>query len=70
MVDPDFPSQPYAEPHVDTYRGLLTDVVVTFLRQPRKFSPAVVQLMDNKVTLRSDAHRRNNLGTIWAFTDS
>ena len=70
VADPDFPSEPYAEPDVDTYRSLLTDVLRTFLRQPRNFSPAVLRLMDNKVTLRSDAQRTNNLDTIWAFTDS
>ena len=53
-----------------TYRTVLTDVLRTFLRQPRNFSLAVVRLMDNKVPLRSDAQRTNLLDTIWAFTDA
>ena len=69
-ADPDFPSDPYGEPDVDTYRTLLTDVLRTFVRQPRNFSPAVLRLMDNKVPLRSEAQRTNILDTIWAFTDA
>ena len=69
-ADPDFPSDPYSEPDVDTYRTVLTDVLRTFLRQPRSFSPAVIRLMDNKVPLRSDAQGTNILDTIWAFTDA
>ena len=69
-ADPDFPSEPYAEPDVDTNRSLLTDVLRTFLRQPRNFSPTVLRLMDNKVTLRYDAQRTNNLDTIWASTNA
>ena len=34
-AEPDFPSDPYSEPDVDTYRTVLTDVLRTFLRQPR-----------------------------------
>ena len=70
VADPDFSAEPYAEPDVDTYRSLLTDGLRTFRRQPRNFSLAVRRSMDNKVTLRSDAQRTNNLDTIWAFTDS
>ena len=70
VADPHFPSEPYAEPDVDTYMSLLTDVLRTLLRQPRNFSPAVIPLMDNKVTLRFDAQRRNNVDTMWAFTDA
>ena len=69
-ADPDFPSDPYSEPDVNTYRTVLTDVLRTFLRQPRNFSPAVIRLMDNKVRLRCDAQRTNILNTIWAFTDA
>ena len=69
-AEPDFPSDPYSELDVDTYRTVLTDVLRTFLRQPRNFSPAVIRLMDNKVPLRSDAQRTNILDTIWAFTDA
>ena len=69
-AEPDFPSTPYSEPDVDTYRTVLTDVLRTFLPQPRSFSPAVIQLMDNKVPLRPDAQRTNILDTIWAFTDA
>ena len=69
-ADPDFPSDPYSEPDVDTYRTVLTDVLRTFLRQPRNFSPSVIRLMDNKVPLRCDAQRTNILDTIWAFTDA
>ena len=69
-ADPDFPSDPYSEPDMDTYRTLLTDVLRTFLRQPRNFSPAVLRLLDNKVPLRSDAQRTNILDTIWASTDA
>ena len=29
-AEPDFPSDPYSEPDVDTYRTLLTDVLRTF----------------------------------------
>ena len=36
-ADPHFPSDPYSEPDVDTYRTVLTDVLRTFLRQPRNF---------------------------------
>ena len=68
--DPDFPSDPYSEPKVDTYRTVLTDVLRTFLRQPRNFSPSVLRLMDNKVPLRFDAQRTNILDTIWAFADA
>ena len=67
---PDFPSDPYSEPDMDTYRTVLTDVLRTFLRQPRNFSPSVIQLIDNKVPLRSDAQRTNILDTIRAFTDA
>ena len=67
-AEPDFLSHPYSEPDVDTYRTVLTDVLRTGLRQPQSFSPAVIQLMDNKVPLRSDAQRTNILDTIWAFT--
>ena len=35
VADPDFLSEPYREPDVDTYRTLLTDILRTFLRQPR-----------------------------------
>ena len=69
-AEPYFPSNPYSQPDVDTYRTVLTDVLRTFLRQPRNFSPAVLGLMDNKVPLRSDAQRTNILDTIWAFTDA
>ena len=69
-ADPGFPSDPYSEPDVDTYRTVLTDVLRTFLRQLRNFSPSVIRLMDNKVPLRSDAQRTNILDTIWAFTDA
>ena len=41
-----FLSDPYGEPDVDTYRTLLTDVLRTFLRQVRNFSPALLRLMD------------------------
>ena len=41
-ADPDFPSDPYSEPDVDTYRTVLTDVLGTFLRQPRNFSRSVI----------------------------
>ena len=68
VYDPDFPSEPYREPSLYTYRTLLTDVLSTFLRRPRYFSPAVVRLMVNKVTMRSDAQKTNMLDTIWAFT--
>ena len=68
-AEPDFLSDPYSEPDVDTYRTVLTDVWRTFLRQPRKFSPAVIRLMDNKVPLRFD-ERTNILDTMWAFTDA
>ena len=67
---PDFPSDPYSEPDVETYRTVLTDVLHTFLRQPLNFSPAVLRLLDNKVPLRSDAQRKNILDTIWALTDA
>ena len=70
VADPDFPSAPYSEADLDTYRTLFTDVLRTFLRQPRNFSPVVLLLMDNKVTLRSDAQRTNILYTIWAFTNA
>ena len=56
-AEPDFPSDPYSEPDVDTYRTVLTHVLRTFLRQPRNFSPAVLRSMDNKVPLQSDAER-------------
>ena len=69
-AEPDFPSDPYSEPDVDTYRTVLTNVLRTFLRHPRIFSSAVIQLMDNKVPLRSDAQRTNILDTIWALTDA
>ena len=69
-ADPDFPSDPYRKPDVDTYRSVLTDVLCTFLRQPRNFSLAVIRLMDNKVPLRFDAQRANILDTIWGFTDA
>ena len=36
-ADPVFPSDPYSEPDMDTYRTVLTDVLRTFLRQPRNF---------------------------------
>ena len=49
---------------------MLTDVLRTFLRQPRNFSPAVIRLMDDKVTLRSDTQRRIFLDTILASTDA
>ena len=65
-----FPSDPYSEPEVDTYRTVLMDVLRTFLQQPRNFSSAVIRLMDNKVPLRSDAQGANILDTIWAFTDA
>ena len=32
-ADPDFPSDPYSDPDVDTYRTVLTNVLRTFLRQ-------------------------------------
>ena len=57
-AEPDFPSDLYSQPDVDTYRTVLTHVLRTFLRQPRNFSPAVTRLMDNKVPLRSDAQAR------------
>ena len=66
----DFPSNTYSEPDVDTYRTVLSDVLRTFLRQPRNFPPAVIRLMDNKVPLQSDAQRTNILDTIRAFTDA
>ena len=69
-ADPDFPSDRYSEPDVDTYRTVLPDVLRTFLRQPRNFSPSVIRLLDNKVPLRPDAQRTNILDTIWAFTDA
>ena len=69
-ADPDFSSDPYGEPDVDKYRTLLTDVLRTFMWQPRTFSPAVLRVMDNKVPLRSDAQRTNSLDTMWAFTDA
>ena len=69
-ADPDFPSDPYSEPDVDTYRTVLTDVLRTFMRQPQNFSPAVIRLMDNKFPLRSDAQRTNILDTIRAFMDA
>ena len=69
-ADPDFPSYPYSEPEVDTYRTVLTDVLRKFLLQPWNFSPAVIRLMDNKVPLRSDAQRTNILYTMSAFTDA
>ena len=69
-ADPGFPSDPYSEPDVDTYRTVLTHVLRALLRQPRNFSPAVIPLIDNKVPLRSDAQRTNILDTIWAFTDA
>ena len=70
VADPDFPSGPYSKPDVGTYRTLLTDVLRTSLRQPRNLSPVVLRLMDNKVPLRSDAHRTGILDTIPAFTDA
>ena len=69
-AEPDFPSNPYGEPDVESYRTVLTDVLRTVLRQPWYFSPAVIRLMDNEVPLRSDAQRTNILDTIWAFTDA
>ena len=69
-ADQDFPFDSSSEPDVDTYRTVLTDVLRTFLRQPGNFSPAIIQLMDNKVPLRSDAQRTNILDTIWAFIDA
>ena len=66
----DFPFDPYSEPDVDTHRTLWTDVLRTFPRQPRNWSPALLRLLDNKVPLRSDAQRANILDTIWAFTDA
>ena len=69
-ADLDFPSDPYSEPDVDTWRALLNDVFGTFLRQPRNFSLVVLRLMDNKVSLRSYAQRTNILDTISAFTDA
>ena len=69
-AEPDFPPDPCSEPDVDTYRTVLTDVLRTFLRQPRNFSPAVIRLMDNKIPLRSDAQRTNILDTVWVFTDA
>ena len=70
MAYPDFLSEPYSEPDLDTYSTFLTDVLRTFLLRPQTFSPAVLQLMHNKVTLRSDAQRTDILGSIWAFTDA
>ena len=52
-ADLDFLSDRYGEPDMDTFTTLLTDVLRTFLRQPRKFSPALLRLMDKKVPLRS-----------------
>ena len=69
-ADPDFPSDPYSEPDVDTYRTVLTDFLRTFLLKPWNFSPAVIPLMDNKVPLPSDAQRMNILDTVRAFTDA
>ena len=69
-AEPDFLSDPYSEPDMDTYRTVLTDVLRTFQRQPRNLSPAVLRLMDNKVPLRSDGQRTNILDTIRAFTDA
>ena len=69
-AEPDFPSDTYSDPDVDAYRTVLTDILRTFLRQPRNFSPVIIRLMDNKVPLRSDAQRTNNSDTIWAFTDA
>ena len=70
VAAPDFPSEPYSEPDLDTYRTLLTDVLRTFLRQPGNFAPGVLRLIDNKVALRCDAQRMNHLDTIWALTDA
>ena len=61
MAYPDFLSEPYSEPDLDTYSTFLTDVLRTFL---------LLQLMHNEVTLRSDAQRTDILGSIWAFTDA
>ena len=69
-AEPDFLSNPYSEPDVDTYRTLLTDAVQTFLAHPRNLSAAVLRLMDNKVPLWSDAQRTNIVDTIWVFTDA
>ena len=66
----DFLSDPYSQQDVNTYRTPLTDVLRTFLQQPRTFSPAAIRLMHNKVPLRSGAQRTNILDTIWAFTDA
>ena len=55
---------------MDTYRTVLTDVLHTFLQQPGNFSPDVLQLMDNKVPLRSDAQRTYVPDTIRVFTDA
>ena len=65
-----FPSESYSEPDLETYRTVLTDVLRTFLQQPRNFSPAVIQLMDNKVPVRSDAQGTSILDTIWVSTDA
>ena len=61
-ADPDFTSDPYSEPDVDTYRTLLTDVLRTFLRQPRNFSPAVVRLWTARF-LRGLLHKERTLWT-------
>ena len=66
-AQPNFPSDPYSEPDVDTYRSVLTDVLRTFPRQPQNFSPALIRSMENKVPLRSDTQRTNILDTIWAI---
>ena len=70
VADPHFPFEPFSEPDLDTYRTLLTDVLRTFLRQPRNLSPAVLPLMGNKVLLRSAAQKTNILDTTSAFTDA
>ena len=69
-AEPDFTSDPYSEPDMDTYRTVLTDVLRTFLRWPPNFSLAVIRFLDNKVPLRSDAQRKNILDTIWAFSSA
>ena len=69
-ADLDFPSEPYSEPDMDTYSTFLSDVLRTFLRQPRNFSSVVLRLKHDKVTLESRTQRTTILDTIWSFIDA
>ena len=69
-AEPAFPSAPDSKLDVNTYGTVLTDVLRTFLRQPRNLSPAVLRLMDNKVPLRPDAQLTNILDTVCGFVDA